>query len=155
VTILYLQTLKQNRMFTLWYYTTWVLNIIILCYLFDKVLKRSFPRLYLKHNRIKCLTLRSMASFIEYITKFIVYGTYCHIGNGIAGVTLARHIRKNQIQNYYCIFWNWVFFSRTALMYVFMGHMKFEHTILWKFFEKKNKSGSRISYYCKSGIKFC
>jgi cation diffusion facilitator CzcD-associated flavoprotein CzcO len=26
------------------------------------------------------------------------------IGNGIAGVTLARHIRKNQIQNYYCIF---------------------------------------------------
>jgi predicted NAD/FAD-dependent oxidoreductase len=25
------------------------------------------------------------------------------IGNGIAGLR-ARHIRKNQIQNYYCIF---------------------------------------------------
>jgi hypothetical protein len=38
VTILYLvQTLKQNRMFTLWYYTTGVLKNIIIFYLFDKV----------------------------------------------------------------------------------------------------------------------
>ena len=51
------------------------------------------------------------------------------IGNGIAGTTAARHIRKlsdNKITivsseaDY--------FFSRTALMYVYMGHMKFEHT---------------------------
>lgn len=51
------------------------------------------------------------------------------IGNGISGVTLARHIRKlsdkkitivsSESDN---------FFSRTALMYVFMGHLKFEHT---------------------------
>jgi NADH dehydrogenase FAD-containing subunit len=41
------------------------------------------------------------------------------IGNGIAGVTLARHIRKNQIQNYNCISAEHeFFFSRTALMYV-------------------------------------
>ena len=51
------------------------------------------------------------------------------IGNGISGVTAARHIRKlsrNKItlisdESDY-------FFSRTALMYVYMGHMKFEHT---------------------------
>jgi NAD(P)H-nitrite reductase large subunit len=51
------------------------------------------------------------------------------IGNGIAGTTAARHIRKNStvaitiISNE-----SKYFFSRTALMYVYMGHMKFEHT---------------------------
>ena len=63
------------------------------------------------------------------------------IGNGISGVTLARHIRKlsdNKItiiseESDY-------FFSRTALMYVFMGHMKFEHTQPYEpFFWKKNR----------------
>jgi NADH dehydrogenase FAD-containing subunit len=49
------------------------------------------------------------------------------IGNGI-GVTLARHIRKNQIQITIVSAEHEFFFSRTALMYVFMGHMKFEHT---------------------------
>jgi NADH dehydrogenase FAD-containing subunit len=50
------------------------------------------------------------------------------IGNGIAGVTLARHIRKKKIQITIISSENKFFFSRTALMYVFMGHMKFEHT---------------------------
>jgi NADPH-dependent 2,4-dienoyl-CoA reductase/sulfur reductase-like enzyme len=51
------------------------------------------------------------------------------IGNGIAGTTAARHIRK--LSNFkITIISNEAkyFFSRTALMYVYMGHMKFEHT---------------------------
>jgi NAD(P)H-nitrite reductase large subunit len=50
------------------------------------------------------------------------------IGNGIAGVTLARHIRKKSDSKITIVSSeNEFFFSRTALMYVFMGHMKFEH----------------------------
>lgn len=50
------------------------------------------------------------------------------IGNGIAGVTLARHIRKRSDAKITIISTETkYFFSRTALMYVFMGHMKFEH----------------------------
>ena len=63
------------------------------------------------------------------------------IGNGISGITLARHTRKlsdNKItvisaESDY-------FFSRTALMYVYMGHMKFEHTQPYEnWFWKKNR----------------
>lgn len=51
------------------------------------------------------------------------------IGNGISGVTLARHIRKASKHKIIIISSETeFFFSRTALMYVFMGHMKFEHT---------------------------
>ena len=51
------------------------------------------------------------------------------IGNGISGVTLARHIRKKSKAKITIISSEATFFfSRTALMYVFMGHMKFEHT---------------------------
>jgi NAD(P)H-nitrite reductase large subunit len=50
------------------------------------------------------------------------------IGNGISGVTLARHIRKQSDSKITIISSEAeFFFSRTALMYVFMGHMKFEH----------------------------
>ncbi|MGB5357785.1 MAG: FAD-dependent oxidoreductase [Eudoraea sp.] len=50
------------------------------------------------------------------------------IGNGIAGVTAARHIRKNSNHRIIIISAETdYFFSRTALMYVYMGHMKFEH----------------------------
>ena len=50
------------------------------------------------------------------------------IGNGISGVTLARHIRKLSNKKITIISAeNEYFFSRTALMYVFMGHMKFDH----------------------------
>lgn len=51
------------------------------------------------------------------------------IGNGVAGVTLARHIRKKSESKITIVSAEHeFFFSRTALMYVFMGHMKFEHT---------------------------
>ncbi|WP_411893385.1 NAD(P)/FAD-dependent oxidoreductase [Winogradskyella sp. A2] len=51
------------------------------------------------------------------------------IGNGISGVTLARHIRKLSDKKITIISAETeYFFSRTALMYVYMGHMKFEHT---------------------------
>ncbi len=51
------------------------------------------------------------------------------IGNGIAGVTAARHIRKMSDHRITIISKeSKYFFSRTALMYVYMGHMKFEHT---------------------------
>lgn len=50
------------------------------------------------------------------------------IGNGIAGVTAARHIRKHSDHRIIIISAETdYFFSRTALMYVYMGHMKFEH----------------------------
>ena len=50
------------------------------------------------------------------------------IGNGIAGTTLARNIRKNSIHPILIISKESdYFFSRTALMYVYMGHLKWEH----------------------------
>ncbi|MDT8414227.1 MAG: FAD/NAD(P)-binding oxidoreductase [Flavobacteriaceae bacterium] len=51
------------------------------------------------------------------------------IGNGISGITAARHIRKLS-QNRITVISGETdyFFSRTALMYVYMGHLKFEHT---------------------------
>lgn len=63
------------------------------------------------------------------------------IGNGISGVTLARHIRKQSDSKITIISSEAeFFFSRTALMYVFMGHMKFEHTQPYENdFWKKNK----------------
>lgn len=49
------------------------------------------------------------------------------IGNGISGVTAARHIRKNSDNEILIISAESEhFFSRTALMYVYMGHMRFE-----------------------------
>lgn len=51
------------------------------------------------------------------------------IGNGISGVTAARYIRKYSNHRIIIISAeSKYFFSRTALMYVYMGHMKFEHT---------------------------
>lgn len=63
------------------------------------------------------------------------------IGNGIAGITAARHIRKLSDKNITVISAETnYFFSRTALMYVYMGHMKFEHTQPYEnSFWKKNK----------------
>jgi NAD(P)H-nitrite reductase large subunit len=64
------------------------------------------------------------------------------IGNGISGVTCARHIRK--LNSYVSITIisaeTDYFYSRTALMYVYMGHMKFEHTKPYEdWFWKKNR----------------
>ena len=52
------------------------------------------------------------------------------IGNGIAGVSAARHIRKRDQSCKISIISSETkhFFSRTALMYVFMKQLKFEHT---------------------------
>ena len=51
------------------------------------------------------------------------------IGNGISGITAARHIRKLSDKKITVISSETdYFFSRTALMYVCMGHMKFKHT---------------------------
>ncbi len=63
------------------------------------------------------------------------------IGNGISGITAARHIRKRcddaitviSSESKY-------FFSRTALMYIYMGHMRFEHTKPYEdWFWEKNR----------------
>jgi NADPH-dependent 2,4-dienoyl-CoA reductase/sulfur reductase-like enzyme len=63
------------------------------------------------------------------------------IGNGISGVTLARHIRKNSDKKITIISAETeYFFSRTALMYVYMGHMKFKHTQPYEsWFWEKNR----------------
>jgi NAD(P)H-nitrite reductase large subunit len=63
------------------------------------------------------------------------------IGNGIAGITAARHIRKNSDAAIRVISSESPhFFSRTALMYVYMGHMTFEHTKPYEdWFWKKNR----------------
>lgn len=51
------------------------------------------------------------------------------IGNGITGITAARHIRKNSSHRITVISGeSKYFFSRTALMYIYMGHMRFEDT---------------------------
>lgn len=51
------------------------------------------------------------------------------IGNGISGITAARHIRKRSNARITVISAETPhFFSRTALMYIYMGHMKYEHT---------------------------
>ncbi|TYC12102.1 NAD(P)/FAD-dependent oxidoreductase [Bizionia gelidisalsuginis] len=63
------------------------------------------------------------------------------IGNGISGVTAARHIRKLSDKKITIVSSESdYFFSRTALMYIYMGHMKFEHTQPYEnHFWKKNK----------------
>ncbi|UTW61130.1 NAD(P)/FAD-dependent oxidoreductase [bacterium SCSIO 12741] len=64
------------------------------------------------------------------------------IGNGIAGITTARTVRKNNPNYRITVISSETkhFFSRTALMYIYMGHMKFEHTKPYEdHFWKKNR----------------
>jgi len=70
------------------------------------------------------------------------------IGNGISGVTLARHIRKLSDKKITIISAETdYFFSRTALMYIYMGHMKFEHTQPYEnWFWKKNRIELKKGY---------
>jgi NAD(P)H-nitrite reductase large subunit len=70
------------------------------------------------------------------MTKHIVI-----IGNGISGITAARNIRKNSDDKITVVSSETeYFFSRTALMYIYMGHMKFEHTKPYEdWFWKKNR----------------
>ncbi len=63
------------------------------------------------------------------------------IGNGISGITAARHIRKRSNHKVTVISSESEhFFSRTAIMYIYMGHMKYENTKPYEDgFWKKNR----------------
>lgn len=63
------------------------------------------------------------------------------IGNGIAGITAARHIRKNSDNEITVISGETeYFFSRTALMYIYMGQMRLKDTQPYEEkFWKKNR----------------
>lgn len=63
------------------------------------------------------------------------------IGNGIAGVTAARHIRKLSDKKITIISAETEhFFSRTALMYIYMGHMRYQDTKPYEdWFWEKNR----------------
>jgi len=63
------------------------------------------------------------------------------IGNGITGITAARNIRKRSNNKITVISSeSKYFFSRTALMYVYMGHEKFENIQPYEnWFWEKNK----------------
>lgn len=52
------------------------------------------------------------------------------VGNGIAGITAARHIRKRSADDQILVISAETehFFSRTALMYIYMGHMTYADT---------------------------
>ncbi|KAA5828052.1 NAD(P)/FAD-dependent oxidoreductase [Algibacter amylolyticus] len=70
------------------------------------------------------------------------------IGNGISGVTAARHIRKLSDKRITIVSAETeYFFSRTALMYIYMGHMKFEHTQPYEnWFWEKNRIELKKGY---------
>ena len=76
------------------------------------------------------------------------------IGNGISGVTAARHIRKLSDKRIIIISAETdYFFSRTALMYIYMGHMKFEHTQPYEnWFWKKNRIELVNAYVTKVDV---
>ena len=63
------------------------------------------------------------------------------IGNGIAGITAARHLRKMSDHRITVISGETeYFFSRTALMYVYMGHQRWEDIEPYEnWFWKKNR----------------
>ncbi|HSF88236.1 MAG TPA: FAD-dependent oxidoreductase [Saprospiraceae bacterium] len=63
------------------------------------------------------------------------------IGNGIAGITAARHIRQRSDHQITVISAESdYFFSRTALMYVYMGHMRWNDIMPYEtWFWKKNR----------------
>lgn len=70
------------------------------------------------------------------------------IGNGISGITTARHIRKKSDHRITVISAETDhFFSRTALMYIYMGHMKYEHTKPYEdYFWEKNRIELKRAY---------
>ncbi len=63
------------------------------------------------------------------------------IGNGITGVTVARHVRKRSDKKITIISAESEhFFSRPALMYIFMGHMRYKDTKPYEdWFWEKNR----------------
>jgi NAD(P)H-nitrite reductase large subunit len=77
------------------------------------------------------------------------------IGNGISGITTARHVRKGSDAKITVISAETdYFFSRTALMYVYMGHMKYEHTKPYEdWFWEKNRIELKKCYVEKVDTK--
>ena len=77
------------------------------------------------------------------------------IGNGISGVSAARHIRKLSDKKITIISAETAhFFSRTALMYVYMGHMKFEHTKPYEdWFWEKNRIDLKSGFVERVDVK--
>lgn len=73
------------------------------------------------------------------------------IGNGIAGITAARYIRKMSDHAITVISAeSKYFFSRTALMYVYMGHMRFQDIQPYEdFFWDKNRINLIQAYVSK------
>ena len=63
------------------------------------------------------------------------------LGNGISGITAARHIRKRSDHDITIVSDEAdYFFSRTALMYVYMGHLRFQDTQPYEsWFWEKNR----------------
>ncbi|MEM6967687.1 MAG: FAD/NAD(P)-binding oxidoreductase, partial [Bacteroidota bacterium] len=70
------------------------------------------------------------------------------IGNGISGITAARFIRKLSDHKITVISSETDhFFSRTALMYIYMGHMRFEDTKPYEnWFWEKNRIELKRAY---------
>jgi NADPH-dependent 2,4-dienoyl-CoA reductase/sulfur reductase-like enzyme len=71
------------------------------------------------------------------------------IGNGIAGVTAARWLRKldDAVQITLISAETEYFFSRTALMYAYMGHMRWEDLMPYEpFFWEKNRIDLKKAY---------
>ena len=77
------------------------------------------------------------------------------IGNGISGVTAARFIRKMSDHEITIISSETDhFFSRTALMYIYMGHMRFKDTQPYEpWFWEKNRINLVKAYVEKVDIK--
>ncbi len=76
------------------------------------------------------------------------------IGNGIAGITAARHVRKRSDHRITIVSAETDhFFSRTALMYIYMGHMKYEHTKPYEdYFWAKNRIELKRAYVSKVDV---
>lgn len=73
------------------------------------------------------------------------------IGNGIAGITAARHIRRNSEKKITVISAeSEYFFARTALMYLYMGHLKWENLKPYEdWFWEKNRIDLKKAYVQK------
>ncbi len=73
------------------------------------------------------------------------------IGNGISGITAARFIRKLSDHKITVISAETkYFYSRTALMYIYMGHMRFKDTQPYEpWFWEKNRIGLMQDYVAK------
>jgi NAD(P)H-nitrite reductase large subunit len=77
------------------------------------------------------------------------------IGNGVSGITAARFIRKKS-DHQITVISNETdyFFSRTALMYIYMGHMRFQDTQPYESgFWQENKIGLKKGYVEKIDVK--